>query len=65
MKTKPNTNVIELACLKRDIINPESIKLARERERNPAILSGKDRIYAFYKLVGMDIEYDEIFSEFD
>ena len=41
------------------------IRLARERERNPTLLSGKDRIYAAYKMMGMEIDYDEIFPELD
>ncbi len=64
MKTELNNHVAEYAC-RTKMITPETIKLAREMERDPTILSARDRIYAFYKLVGMDIEYDEIFSEFD
>ena len=64
MKTELNNHVAEYAC-RTKMITPETIRLAREMERDPTILSAKDRIYYFYKLVGMDIEYDEIFSEFD
>ena len=45
------------------ITDPEEIRLAREREQDPNILSGKDRIYAFYKMMGMEIDYDEIFAD--
>lgn len=65
MKTKPNTQVSEYGCLKKDIINAETIRLARERERDPNILSGKDRVYVLYQMVGMEIDYDDIFPELD
>lgn len=42
--------------------NPEEIKVYQKRERDPNILSGKDMVYAFYQMMGMDIEYDEIFK---
>ena len=47
------------------IVDPEIIRLARERERDPTLLSGKDRIYALYQMMGMEINYDEIFPELD
>lgn len=64
MKSKPNNHVAEYTAFKR-ITDPEAIRLARERERNPTIMSGKDTIYAFYQMMGMEIDYDEIFSELD
>ena len=47
------------------ITDPEIIRIARERERNPTLLSGKDRVYALYQMMGMEITYDEIFPELD
>lgn len=57
-----NIETAEYTSLRRDI-DPEAIRLARERERDPDLLSGKDRIYALYKMMGMEIDYDEIFPE--
>ncbi|WP_407432445.1 hypothetical protein [Methanobrevibacter sp.] len=37
--------------------------MARERENNPNILSGKDVIYAFYRMMGMEIDYEDILPE--
>ena len=54
----------EYTAIKYDL-DPELIRLAREREEDPTLLSGKDRIYAVYQMMGMEIEYDEIFSELD
>lgn len=57
-----DSKIAEYNCRKR-ITDPEEIRLARERERDPNILSGKDRIYALYKMMEMEIEYDEIFAD--
>ena len=62
MKTKPNIQVAEYNSIKR-ITDPEFFRLARERERDPNILSGRDMVYAFYQMMGMTIEYDEIFAD--
>lgn len=62
MKTKPKTKIAEYGGRKR-ITDPEAIRLARERERDPNILSGKDRVYVLYQMMGMEIGYDEIFAE--
>ena len=48
----------------RKIIDPEAIRLAFERERDSTRLSSKEMIYGFYRLVGMEIDYDEIFVDF-
>lgn len=45
------------------ITDPEVIKFAREFEKNPFTPTGRDIMYNFYKRVGMDVEYDEIFAD--
>jgi hypothetical protein len=45
------------------ITDPEVIKFAREFEKNPFTPTGRDIMYNFYKRVGMDVEYDEIFTD--
>ncbi|MBP3791225.1 MAG: hypothetical protein ILA26_04265 [Methanobrevibacter sp.] len=56
-----NTNTAEYYCKK--LPSPEEIELARKRQEDPNILSGKDKVYAWYKIMGMEIEYDEIFAD--
>ena len=56
-----NLNAAEYACRRRP--THEEIELARKRVADPNILTGKDALFAFYKMMGMDIEYDEIFSD--
>ena len=48
---------------RRCVNDPEEIRLAREREADPNILSGKDKVFALYQLMGMEIDYDEIFAD--
>ncbi|WP_298521545.1 Ig-like domain-containing protein [uncultured Methanobrevibacter sp.] len=43
--------------------NPEEFRKADERNANPNILTGKDAVYTLYQLLGMEIEYDEIFAD--
>ena len=57
-----NSQIAQYDCRKW-VTDPEELRLAREREANPNILSGKDRIFAFYKMMGMEIDYDDIFSD--
>lgn len=57
-----NSKTIEYDCRKR-ITNPEVIRFAREFENNPFTPTGKDIMYNFFKSIGMDIDYDEIFSD--
>lgn len=57
-----NLKTIEFGHFKR-VTDPEEIRLARERELDPNVLSGKDRIYAIYKTMGMEIDYDDIFAD--
>ena len=64
MKTNFKTTVAIYGGRRKNI-SPEAIKVARDNERDPSVLSGEDRIYYFYKLMGMNIEYDEIFPEID
>lgn len=56
-----NSKNAEYNCRKR-ITNPETIRFAREFENNPYTPSARDLMYAFYKSIGMDVEYDEIFA---
>ena len=51
----------EFSSFKR-ITDPEEIRLSRKREKDPNILSGKDLVYAFYQMMGIEIDYDEIFK---
>ena len=57
-----NSKIATYACRKR-ITDPAVIKFAREFENNPFTPTGKDIMYAFYKSVGMDVDYDEIFAD--
>ena len=61
MKTKPNIQIAEYGG-RRIITDPEFYRIAAEMERDPNVLSGRDGVYALYKMMGMDIEYDEIFA---
>lgn len=61
MSTKSNYPKAQYNCLKR-IYDPEEFRKADERNANPNILTGKDAIYALYQLMGMEIEYDDIFK---
>ena len=56
-----NLNTAEYSCRRRP--THEEIELARKRVVDPNILSGKDRLYAFYEMMGRDVEYDEIFAD--
>jgi hypothetical protein len=47
---------------RKGITDPEVIKFAKEFEKNPSTPTGRDIMYNFYKHIGMDVEYDEIFS---
>ena len=54
-------NTIGYSC--RKLPTHEEIELARKRVADPTILTGKDRLYALYKMLGFDVEYDEIFAD--
>ena len=54
-----NSKTAEYICRKR-ITGSEAIRMACEREDDSNILSGKDRVYAFYQ---MEIDCDEIFAD--
>lgn len=58
-----NTNLktAEYNCMSRP--THEQIVAARQRALDPTILSGKDKLYALYKIIGMDVDYDSIFAE--
>ena len=57
-----NSLTSHFSCRKH-ITDPEAVRLAREREADPNILSGKDKVFAFYQMMGMEIDYDELFEE--
>jgi len=59
---KSNIQTAEYNCVKK-ICDPEELIKIDERNANPNILTGKDAVYAFYKLMGLEIEYDEIFAD--
>ena len=64
-KTMPinsNDNVAQYNCLKK-IDDPKILEKIDERNANPNILTGKDAVYALYQLMGIEIEYDEIFAD--
>ena len=44
------------------VTNPEEIEFIRKRELDPARLSGKEKMYAYYQMMGMDVEYEDIFN---
>ena len=54
-------NIVEYECMRRP--THEEIELARKRVADPNIVTGKDKLYAFYKSIGYDVNYDEIFSD--
>ncbi|WP_298501414.1 hypothetical protein [uncultured Methanobrevibacter sp.] len=62
MNIKPDNRSASFSAFKRTD-DPEVFGLAREREQDPTILSGKDMVYSFYKLMGMEIDYDDIFAD--
>ena len=59
MKTKPNIQIAEYGG-RRIITDPEFYRIAAEMERDPNVLSGIDRIYALYQMMGMDATYEEL-----
>ncbi|MBQ6629647.1 MAG: hypothetical protein IJH65_12645 [Methanobrevibacter sp.] len=56
------TEVVEYSCKKR-ITDPEIFKKAKERMDNPNIITGKKGVYYLFEMMGIPIEWDEIFSE--
>ena len=56
-----NLNTAEYHCKRRP--THEEIELARKRVADPNILTGKDKLYAMYKMIGMDVDYDGIFED--
>lgn len=45
------------------IDDPEILKKIDERNADSNILTGNVAVFALYKLMGMKIEYDEIFAD--
>lgn len=60
MATESISKTAQYNCL-RKIRDPEELRKARERNADPNILTGKEAVHALYRLMGMPIEYDEIF----
>lgn len=56
-----NSNVAEFTSFK--INDPEEIRKSRERIADHHMTTGKDIVYAVFRLSGMEIDYDEIFSK--
>ena len=56
------THIARFGC-RRWITDPEAIRLAREYENDPNTPSAKETLHAFYKMMGMEIELDEIFAD--
>ena len=64
MDVGTNRYSAEYHCRKR-ITNPEEFKKAEERIANPNILTGKDAVFALYQIMGMKIDYDSIFEDWE
>ena len=62
MDNNTNIHIADYNCVKK-IWDPEEFRKADERNADPNILTGKDAVYALYQLMGMEIEYDEIFAD--
>lgn len=62
MENKSNINSAMYNCRKK-ITDPAELKKIDERINNPYILTGKDLAYAFFQVMGIDIDYDEIFAD--
>ncbi len=45
------------------ITNPELFKQVHERMDNPNVITGKEGVYYLFKMMGIPINIDEIFSE--
>ena len=58
-----NLKVAEYRCRRRP--THEEIELARKRVADPNILTGRDKLYAIFKMAGIDVEYDEIFADWE
>ena len=60
MDTNLNTNVAYYNSA-RKITSYEELQECRKRLADPHLIYGKDAIYTFFHLMGMKIDYDEIF----
>lgn len=49
---------VDYGCMKK-ITDPELIRKIRLLDSNPNIKSRKDRFFAFYEILGIDIEWDD------
>ena len=56
-----NNLAAEFSCRKRP--GHLEIELARQRQMDPNILSGRDKMYVLYVALGIDIDYDEVFGD--
>ena len=53
---------LEYECKKR-ITNPEIFKRGRERMDDPNIITGKEGVYYLFQMMGIPIEWDDIFAD--
>ncbi len=56
------TKIAEYSCKKR-ITDPQAFKNAQERMDNPNIITGKEGVYYLFNMMGIPIEWDDIFTE--
>jgi hypothetical protein len=62
MDTKSDNVQEGYGCFKR-IYDPVEFQKANERNANPNIITGKDAVFLVYRIMGMEIDYDEIFAD--
>lgn len=55
--------IADYGCKKR-ITDPEVFKKAATRMDNPNIITEKEGVYYLFKMMGIPIEWNEIFSEY-
>lgn len=56
------TKIAEYSCKKR-ITDPEVFKKAQERMDDPNVITGKEGVYYLFEMMGIPIEWDDIFTE--
>ena len=56
------TKIAEYSCKKR-ITDPEIFKEAQERMDDSNIITGKEGVYCLFEMMGIPIEWDEIFAD--
>ena len=56
-----NLQIAEYNCMRRP--TPEEIEVARQRVVDPNILFGDEKLYFIFKMLGMDVEYEDIVND--